>query len=238
MFVAFLLMPFLAGCATSEVEAGPSLVPSVVPIVEYYHGMVRRVPSATGCVALTFDDGPNAIWTPQLLAILAEEDAVGTFFLVGRWVAERPDLAAAIRAGGNEIGNHSWSHPQLTTLSSDGVRREIAATDAAVLSATGRAPTLIRFPFGDNDARVLALMDRPVIFWDVDLGDWSHHSPDQVVAAVLGATHSGSIVGMHDTHSNTIIAIRQIIRALRARGYQLVTVSRLLTGQPCRPISD
>jgi peptidoglycan/xylan/chitin deacetylase (PgdA/CDA1 family) len=223
----------LSACTTMN-DAALTAPSRLAPGIEYYNGMVRRVPSATGCVALTFDDGPSATWTPRLLNILAEENVRATFFLVGTYAAQRPDIVAAISAAGHEIGNHSWSHPVLPRLSSDAVRRQIDQTDAVIRAATGHRPDLIRLPYGSNSPRVMALMDRPVIFWNVDGGDWSHHSSSQIVTEVVAHARSGSIVGLHDTHGRTIAAVRQIIRSLRARGYELVTLSRLMTGLPCR----
>lgn len=222
----------LAGCTT----AGGSIAvaPPFTPEITYDHGEVRRVPSATGCVALTFDDGPHPTFTPTLLRILAEEDAVATFFLVGSRVQRWPEIAAAIRQGGNEIGNHSWSHPQLTQLSSDAVRLEIARTDAAILAATGVTPAIIRLPYDANSPRVLSLMDRPVIFWDVDGLDWTNNSASEIDRIIISHAHSGAIILLHDIHSTAVSAVRPAIRALKDQGYQFVTVSRLLTGRPCR----
>jgi peptidoglycan/xylan/chitin deacetylase (PgdA/CDA1 family) len=222
----------LAGCTIAD---GPiAVVPAFSPTITYDHGEVRRVPSATGCVALTFDDGPHPTFTPALLRILAEEGAVATFFVVGSRVQQWPEITAAIHQAGNEIGNHSWSHPQLTQLSSDSVRLEIARTDSAVLAATGVTPAIIRLPYDANSPRVLSLMDRPVIFWDVDTLDWSNHSPSEIDRIIISRAHSGSIILLHDIHSTTIAAVRPVIRALKDEGYVFVTVSRLLTGRPCR----
>lgn len=228
---ALILILLLGACTTTGAPA-PSR--HVEPVIEYYNGMVRSVPSATGCVALTFDDGPSAVWTPRLLAILAEEHVQATFFLVGTWAERRPDIVAAISDAGHEIGNHSWSHPVLPNLPNETVRWQISHTDETVRAATGAPPDVIRYPYGANSVRITALMDRPVIFWNVDSGDWDHHTADQIVRGVVAHTHSGSIVGLHDTHGNTIAAIRPVIQLLRDRGYEFVTVSRLLTGQPCR----
>lgn len=225
------LTAILAGCGTTTATLdGPTRISAST---EYHHGEVRRVPSATGCVALTFDDGPHPIFTPLLLDILAEEDAVATFFLVGDRVQRWPEITAAIAAGGNEIGNHSWNHAAFTSLGADDIATQLSSTDAAIAAATGREPSIVRLPYDAWSARVLALIERPVIFWDVDTLDWRYHSPTRIASVVAAGARSGSIVLMHDIHSTTISAVRPAIQALKAEGYELVTVSRLLSGQPC-----
>ncbi len=117
--IAGLFAVVLAGCITTG--GTEPAQPTVSPSTEYHHGEIRRVPSATGCIALTFDDGPHPSLTPRLLSILAEENAVATFFLVGQRVQQWPNIATTIRRAGHEIGNHSWSHAALTRLSTDAV---------------------------------------------------------------------------------------------------------------------
>ena len=230
--IAGLFAVVLAGCITTG--GTEPAQPTVSPSTEYHHGEIRRVPSATGCIALTFDDGPHPSLTPRLLSILAEENAVATFFLVGQRVQQWPNIATTIRRAGHEIGNHSWSHAALTRLSTDAVRREIERTDAAIAAASGRRPAIIRLPYHANSARVRSVMDRPVIFWDVDTLDWSNRSPGQIASIVSSYAGSGSIILLHDIHSTTITAVWPVIRALKAHGFQFVTMSRLLSGRPCR----
>ncbi len=237
----------LAGCTTTGPDGAPPVDPPAVaaaplgyaadaafaPWVETNHGEVRRVATAAGCVALTFDDGPHPTLTPRLLAILAAEDVRATFFLVGQRVQAWPQIARAMRQAGHELGNHSWSHPQLTGLENDAIRREISRTDAAILAAAGVRPAIIRLPYDASSARVRSLMDRPIIFWDVDTQDWLNLRAAQITANAIAHARSGSIVLMHDIHPSTITAIRPMIQGLRARGLRFVTVSELLSGQAC-----
>lgn len=208
------------------------------PWVEVGHGEIRRVNGAEGCVALTFDDGPHPTLTPRLLALLAEEGVPATFFLVGNRAQEWPDVVRAISAGGHEIGNHSWSHPNLTQLGNEEVTQQLARTDAAIFAITGAAPDIVRLPYDASSARVLSLIDRPVIWWDIDTLDWKATSVGEVVDSAVGRARSGSIVLMHDIHANTVSAVRGIIAGLRARGFEFVTVSQLMTGQPCRAVTE
>lgn len=220
-----------AGCTTTSGESDEPL--TIAASAEYHHGEIRRVPSATGCIALTFDDGPHPTFTPRLLQILAEEQAVATFFMVGQRVAQWPEIAAAVAASGHEIGNHSWSHTPFTQLGSEAILRELAATDAAIAAATSGPPSIVRLPYDASSERVLALIDRPVIFWDIDTLDWDNHSAGRIGNTIAAHARSGSIILLHDIHSTTIAAVRPAIEALKARGFQFVTVSRLLSGRPC-----
>lgn len=204
------------------------------PWIEAAHGEIRRVAGAEGCVALTFDDGPHPTLTPRLLALLAEEHVVATFFLVGNRVQQWPDIVRAMSAGGHQIGNHSWDHANLTQLGNDAVVQEFARTDAAIFAITGAAPDIIRLPYDASSPRILGLVDRPVIFWDIDTLDWKAGSVSEIVDSAVRRARSGSIVLMHDIHATTVSAVRGIVDGLRARGFEFVTVSELMSGQPCR----
>jgi len=204
------------------------------PWLEVGHGEIRRVNGAEGCIALTFDDGPHPTLTPRLLTLLAEEGVRATFFLVGNRVQQWPEVVLAMSAGGHEIGNHSWNHADFTQLGNDEITQQIARTDAAIFSITGAAPDIVRLPYDASSPRVLSLIDRPVIWWDIDTLDWKATSVGEVVDSAVRRARSGSIVLMHDIHANTVSAVRGIIDGLRARGFAFVTVSELMTGLPCR----
>lgn len=201
--------------------------------IELHHGEIRRVDSAAPCVALTFDDGPDRVLTPRLLEILAAANVHATFFLVGARVQQSPQIAADILAGGHQIGNHSWTHPMLTQLTDAEVRRQIQLTDAAILSATGIIPTIIRLPYDASSARVLSLLDRPVIYWDVDTLDWKYRSADRIIDTVLRYARPGSIILLHDIHPTTVGATPALIEAIRAKGMDFVTVAELMSGRGC-----
>lgn len=203
------------------------------PFAEGEPGEIRQVSSALGCIALTFDDGPDPVLTPLLLSILAEEDVVATFFVLGDHVAASPEIARAAVAAGHELGNHSWNHAHLPLLSDEEIRAEIDDTDQAVLSATGQLPAVFRLPYGESNETVRALIHRPIIRWDVDPLDWMDVSPAALAETVYGWARSGSIIILHDIFATTIDAVRPMVENLKDRGYQFVTVSRLLSGEPC-----
>ena len=181
------------------------------------------------CIALTFDDGPDSVQTPRLLAILEERHVPATFFVLGARVAAHPEIVKRAHDDGDEIGNHSWNHPFFTLIRSRDVRWQIKRADAAISSAIGSAPLLLRAPYGSTSDRVLHLDNRPFIGWDIDTLDWHHHDTTWIVQST-DAVRDGSIIIMHDTHASTVDAVPAVIDRLQARGFQFVTVSELIAG--------
>lgn len=216
----------------SPVAAGPAELIGSGPMAGKVDCRVTR------CVALTFDDGPSP-HTSRLLDILAAEHVTATFFIVGSRVEERPDVVARIRAEGHEIGNHTWSHPQLPHLSAASAAEEFESTQQAIAGATGGyRPTVMRPPFGAHDATSDAAAGEAalsVIIWDVDTLDWKTKSTDATVAAVASGTRPGSIVLMHDTHPTTVDAVPRVIAELKAQGYTFVTVTDILDDRGMDP---
>jgi peptidoglycan/xylan/chitin deacetylase (PgdA/CDA1 family) len=188
------------------------------------------------CVALTFDDGPGSE-TPQLLRMLRARHARATFFVLGQVVAANPGRLRMIDAAGHEIGNHSWSHALMTSLSSAGVRSQFTRTDAIIRRTIGYRPTLVRPPYGGINARVDGILrseGHPAVLWDVDPLDWKDRNSSIVESRVLSHVRPGSIVLMHDIHPTTVAAVPAILAELARRGYTFVTVSELY-GHPLRP---
>ncbi|HEX3827487.1 MAG TPA: polysaccharide deacetylase family protein [Sporichthyaceae bacterium] len=184
------------------------------------------------CVALTFDDGPIAD-TGRLLGILASAGVKATFFDVGEMAAQSPDAVRAELAAGHEVGNHSWSHPQLTRLSDGQVGDQVDRTAQELASIDGLHPMLFRPPYGavnDRVCAVLAAQGDPVILWSVDTLDWLHRNADSVYRRAVDGVRPGSIVLMHDIHPTTVDAVPRIIAELTRRGYTFVTVSELYGG--------
>ena len=185
------------------------------------------------CLAITFDDGPGS-QTDELLRMLRGVDALATWFPLGAVVADSPDRLRAIADAGHEIGNHSWSHPQLTARSNGEIDTQVTRTAELIEELLGSRPTLVRPPYGSISRRVVAELGRlnaPAILWDVDSRDWATRSPDRVRRAVLRQVRPGSIVLLHDIHRSTIAAMPRILRALAARDYVFVTVSELFGGE-------
>lgn len=184
------------------------------------------------CVALTFDDGPGS-QTDELLRMLRSVDALATWFPLGAVIADSPDRLQAIADAGHEIGNHSWSHPQLTARSNGEIDTQITRTAHLIDQLLGTRPSLVRPPYGAISKRVVAELGRlnaPAILWDVDTRDWATLNADRVHRAAMRQVRPGSIVLLHDIHRSTIAAMPRILRALAARDYVFVTVSELFDG--------
>jgi peptidoglycan/xylan/chitin deacetylase (PgdA/CDA1 family) len=179
------------------------------------------------CIALTFDDGPAAPYTGNLLTYLAKYDARATFFTVGQNVAAHPELVRAEARAGHEVGNHSWNHPDLTRLTPAQIRSQLARTSAAIKAATGKQPTLFRPPYGAINGKVRSATTLSPVLWDVDTEDWKYPNASRVAQYVINKAGRNDVVLLHDIHPTSVEAVPEILRTLSARGYHFVTVSHL-----------
>ena len=183
-------------------------------------------------VAITFDDGPHGANTPRLLEMLKQRKVRATFFMVGQCVAEFPDIVKKMVAEGHEVASHSWSHPQLSTMSEAGVREQLEKTHAAIIAACGVTPKVMRPPYGAFTARqrawAHATWGYKCILWDVDPLDWKVRNADHVKNEILKATVPGSIILAHDIHKSTVDAMPETLDGLLAKGFKFVTVSELI----------
>jgi peptidoglycan/xylan/chitin deacetylase (PgdA/CDA1 family) len=186
-------------------------------------------------VALTFDDGPSA-YTPAVLSVLQQYHVPATFFEVGEEVPRYPQYARQLTAAGYPIGNHTWSHADLTTLPPSGVAAQIDEAQAEIQAVTGTTPECLRPPYDAFNATVLnevAARGMTTMSYSVDSKDWTRPGVGAIVQAVVGAAFPGAVVGMHDgggDRSETIAALPQIITQLRARGYGFVSVCGGISG--------
>lgn len=187
-------------------------------------------------VALTFDDGPDPVHTPALLDALAELDAKATFFLVGDTVARNPNVAQRIAREGHELGNHTYCHRYLPLARSRSVERELVATDRAIERATGVTPKVARPPWGGRSpwtVRAFSRLAKSLVLWDVNSYDWKGKDADAVVERVLDRAKPGSIILLHEARQGgetTVEVVRRLVPALRAKGFELVTVSGFAAG--------
>ena len=195
--------------------------------------------SAKQAVALTFDDGPSPRYTPQIMALLKQYQARGTFFVLGGKVEKHPDLIQAMLAAGHEVGNHSYSHCRLLKTDRLARARELERTCLALdLLGCPKGSRLMRPPYSESDQRLVSYVkntDREMILWSVDSGDWRGLGAQAIAANVLTQVKNGSIIIFHDSDETgqadrnpTVAALNIILPALRKAGYRLVTVSELL----------
>ncbi|MGE7662259.1 polysaccharide deacetylase family protein [Peribacillus sp. NPDC097197] len=179
-------------------------------------------------IALTFDDGPHPDNTMAILKSLNKHQAHATFFVLGSRVEHYPEVLQEMIAQGNEIGNHSWDHPQLTRLNKKQIKSQINKTQLAVLKASGYEPSLIRPPYGAiNDKVRKHIGDMDVALWEIDPEDWKLRNKKKVVRKVMNKAEDGKIILMHDIYKTSAQAADEIIKQLDQQGYQLVTVSEL-----------
>ncbi|WP_432122911.1 polysaccharide deacetylase family protein [Streptomyces sp. S1] len=194
----------------------------------FEHGR-RDVPK----VALTFDDGPDPVFTRQVLEILDRYGARATFFCVGHHVAALPDEVRRIVAGGHGLGNHSWSHPFLFDLTPEQLREQIDRTTEELDRVAGEAPAWFRPPYGALSPGVLAALEEhpaTLTMWDVDARDWSRPGPEQIAKTVLEGVGPGSVVLMHEgagDRSQTVEALPAIVEGLLERGLEPVPLAEL-----------
>ena len=177
-------------------------------------------------VALTFDDGPGQ-YTMQLLECLEENDARATFFLHGINAQQYPDEIRKMQEIGCELGNHSYDHPQLTSLSGDQIKEQFEKTSSIVEDACGSRPTVARTPYGAQDETVLSYVGFPCFMWNIDTLDWKTMDADSTYKTTMDSVTDGDIVLMHDIHQPSVEAALRIIPDLVEQGYKLVTVSEL-----------
>ena len=181
-------------------------------------------------IALTFDDGPGP-HTAHLLDVLDQYGAKATFFLIGSKVSSQANVVRSIHARGHQLGNHSWSHPELPKLPVNQIAGEIDRTNDAIKQATGVTPAILRPPYGAVNGVVLEqlrLRGMSSILWSVDTRDWADRNSDIVCSRAVAGARPGAIILMHDIHQTSVNAVPCILSALKQQGYSFVTVQGLL----------
>ncbi|WP_391207190.1 polysaccharide deacetylase family protein [Psychrobacillus sp. L4] len=186
-----------------------------------------KIPANGKVVALTFDDGPNPVTTRKILDTLKKYNAKATFFMLGSRVSFYPDVVKEIKEAGHELGNHTWTHSDLTKASVEKIASEINNTSDAIEKATGSKPTVFRPPYGAVNKTVRSQTSLPVILWDVDTLDWKYKDAKHLLEHVKTHVKDGSIVLMHDIHSSTADGLDAVLAYLQGEGYTFVTVSEL-----------
>lgn len=185
-------------------------------------------------IALTFDDGPHPKETNQILDVLCKYNVKGTFFVVGKhanWYSE-PLIRAAKE--GHEIGNHTFSHPDISNLSSDDITREIKECEDTLVKLTGKKTTLFRPPYGSYNKEKLGEIAKKsgykIILWTtIDAKDWKNPPPSQIANIIINKAENGDIILLHDYGTeNTVKALDMIIPKMIEKGFKFVTVSELI----------
>ncbi len=203
--------------------------------------LVRRIAAAAGSrqLALTYDDGPNDPDTLRLMEVLGKHEVKATFFVLGRFVQQKPHIVRALAEAGHTVGNHSWDHPRLIFTSDTETRRQIETTQAAVFDACGVTPTLFRPPYGGRRPGTLHAVRKlglEPVMWNVTCYDWKATSADKVFAHAQRQIRGGDVILMHDgdqarmgaDRSHSIEATDRLISHYRAEGYEFVAVPEMM----------
>ena len=179
-------------------------------------------------VALTFDDGPHADFTPMLLDGLKERGVKVTFFLMGENIEGKEEIVRRMEEEGHLIGSHSYKHQQMTKLQEGTVLDSIEKNSRLIASITGKYPLYLRPPYGDWNETLENDVNMTTVFWTVDSLDWKYQNAAKTVRKVLKDTEDGDIILMHDIFRTSVEAALEVIDTLEKEGYTFVTVDELL----------
>ena len=199
---------------------------------------IRRGPRGCRRIALTFDDGPDPLYTPKVLDLLDDAGARATFFVVGERVARASDLVREMVARGHEVENHTWSHANLWLCGPRRTEREIARAHEAIADLTGRPPRFFRPPWGMVNLAVFPTLRRlgtPCVLWSLQSEGLRPVAPEEMATRVVERVEPGAIVDLHDAEGvrgapgRLLDALPPMLEGLRAGGYACVPLAELLS---------
>lgn len=180
-------------------------------------------------VALTFDDGPDGTWTPQVLDLLYENDARATFFLLGERLNDNQLLVEEMASAGHEIGNHTDTHPDLTKLTDFEVQFELYGMEKKLEKIVPDIEVaLVRPPYGFYTEKTEHAAGKPLQLWTIDSMDWRTNADAQLICdTVLDQVEDGDVIVFHDDNKHTVQALKTLLPALREKGFQFVTCTQM-----------
>jgi peptidoglycan/xylan/chitin deacetylase (PgdA/CDA1 family) len=226
--------------ATAAVAAGYQ---SMAPTGQWYGSTFTGLARGTKQLALTYDDGPNDPHTLRLLEVLAKHNARATFFLIGRYVRQRPEIAREVVKAGHVVGNHTFTHPLLTLKSAAEVRQELSDCRSALHDAVGEHSNLFRPPFGGRRPAVLRVareLGLEPVMWNVTGYDWNAPPSAVIEQKVSRQIRGGDVILLHDgghkqmgvDRSQTVTATDHLISRYKSDGYEFVTIPQMLGAGP------
>lgn len=179
-------------------------------------------------ITLTFDDGPHPKYTEQLLDGLKERGVVATFFVTGENAENYPDIIRREQDEGHLIGNHTYSHIQLTFRNRETFREELVQTNEILEEITGEKISFVRPPYGSWDKSFEKELNMFPVLWNIDPLDWCSHNADCIASKVVEKAGDGDIILMHDYYETSVTAALEVVDILQKRGFQFVTVEEIL----------
>jgi peptidoglycan-N-acetylglucosamine deacetylase len=233
------LMVALALTAVSAAAACAAGYQSMAPTGQWYGQTFAGLLRGSRQLALTFDDGPNDPNTLRLLEVLARQGVQATFFLIGRYVQQRPEIAREIVQAGHVVGNHTFTHPLLIFKSETEIRQELSQCRAALQDAVGQHSNLFRPPFGGRRPAVLRVareLGLAPVMWNVTGYDWNAPPAAAIERKVAKQIRGGDVILLHDgghkemgaDRSQTVIATDRLIARYRSEGYDFVTIPQMM----------
>jgi len=219
---------------------------SMAPTGQWYGRTFTGLPRGQKRIALTYDDGPNDPHTLRLLDVLARHGVHATFFLIGRYVQQRPEIARAVVAAGHVVGNHTFTHPLLTLKSKAKIRKELSDCRAAMHDAVGAHSNFFRPPFGGRRPAVLHIareLGLAPVMWSITGHDWDAPPAAAIEQRVTKRIRGGDVVLLHDgghkamgaDRSQTIIATDHLIARYKTEGYEFATITEMMQAVRVRP---
>src|SRR5262249_15872357 len=205
----------------------------------WYGRTFTGLPSGSKQVALTYDDGPNDPHTMQLLDVLGRHEVRATFFMIGKFVRQKPGIARAVAQARHVIGNHTFTHPKLIFESAESTRRELKDCTAALTDVIGEHSNLFRPPFGGRrpaTLRIVRELGMTPVMWNITAYDWNAPSPEAIEQKVEQQLRGGNVILLHDgrhramgtDRSRTITATDNVIRKYKDQGFQFVTITEMM----------
>ncbi len=197
-------------------------------LVVFSSGVVEKGSVEQKKIALTFDDGPHPYYTEQLLDGLKKRDVVVTFFVTGEHAALHPDVILRMQQEGHLIGNHTYSHMQLTAGNRETFKAELVATSETIKEITGDDVEYVRPPYGAWDKSLEAELNMFPVLWSVDPLDWCSEDAACIANRVIAKAEEGDIILMHDYYASSVTAALEIVDELLEEGYVFVTVEEIM----------
>jgi peptidoglycan/xylan/chitin deacetylase (PgdA/CDA1 family) len=239
------MLPALIGL-TAAAAATAAGYQTMSPTGQWYGPTFTGGMRGSKQIALTYDDGPNDPHTLNLLDVLAKHGVQATFFMIGRYLRQRPDIARAVAQAGHIIGNHTFTHPRLIFESAARTRTQLLDCHQAIEDAIGGHSNLFRPPFGGRrpaTLRVARELGLQTVMWNVPSYDWKASSAAEIEQKVLRQVRGGDVILLHDgdyramgaNRGQTVIATENLIRRYNHDGYELVTVTEMMAAG--RPLS-